>query len=66
MTKVYIPAILTNIGIRAFTVCSKLTEICVDANNPAYCDQDGVLYSKDMKVLSIFRYIYSAELYPLG
>ena len=51
LTKVYIPATVTDFSVNAFSGCGKLTEIRVDANNPAYCDQDGVLYSKDMKVL---------------
>lgn len=37
-----------------FESCPRLTSISVDAQNSAYCSEDGVLYSKDKK--SLLRY----------
>jgi len=45
LTSVTIPASVTNIG-ESFTVCTGLTAITVDTNNPAYSSLDGVLLDK--------------------
>jgi hypothetical protein len=50
-TSYTIPAGVTNIGERAFTGCSSLTAITVDAGNRQYRDINGVLFSKDGKTL---------------
>ena len=55
LTRVTIPSSLTSFG-RAFYGCSKLTEIKVNANNPNYCDVDGVVFDKDIKILIEFPY----------
>ena len=39
------------IGIGAFGACTGLTAINVDADHPAYCSVDGVLFSKDKTAL---------------
>ena len=52
-----IPAGVMGIGENTFENCDNLEAITVDANNPNYCAQDGVLYSKDMTTL---------EWYPAG
>lgn len=48
----HIPAgLTTTMGDAPFADCQNLTAITVDANNPKYTAQDGVLYSKDMTQL---------------
>ena len=42
---------VTAIGMGAFTDCENLPSIDVDTENANYCSVDGVLYSKDMKIL---------------
>ena len=44
---VQIPATIKSIGKSAFADCSSLLLFAVATDNPAYCAQDGVLYSKD-------------------
>jgi hypothetical protein len=51
LTSVSIPASVTTIGRGIFAECDKLTVIEVDANNPAYCSVDGVLFDKTQTVL---------------
>ena len=46
-----IPDSVTSIGDYAFWECSGLTSIVVDASNPFYSSQEGVLYNKDKTVL---------------
>ena len=53
LTEVYIPASVTSIGAYAFSSCDKLSAINVDADNTVYASDDGVVYSKDMKLLHI-------------
>lgn len=47
LTSVTIPNSVTVIGERAFLNCSGLTEINVDAENPNFASEDGILYTKD-------------------
>ncbi len=47
LTSVTIPASVTSIGLYVFSFCPVLASIDVDANNPTYSSQDGVLYDKD-------------------
>lgn len=51
-----IPATVTSIGEwdYAFSYCYSLTSITVDEATPAFCSQDGVLYTKDKSVLYNF------------
>lgn len=51
MASAYIPATVTKIESGAFLGCESLRSVTVDQDNPAYCDVDGVLYSKDKTVL---------------
>jgi hypothetical protein len=54
LTTITIPASVTNIEDRAFNGCFNLIGITVDANNPAYCSVDGILYNKDKTTLLQF------------
>jgi len=51
LTSIEIPATVDSIGKDAFTACTSLQSIMVDENNEKYCDEDGVLYTKDKTVL---------------
>jgi hypothetical protein len=46
LTEIIIPAGVTSIGDSAFLRCSSLTSITVDANNPYYASEGGILYNK--------------------
>ncbi len=48
LATVTIPQSVTNIGASAFSADNQLASFSVAAANTAYCDADGVLYSKDM------------------
>ncbi|MCC8077723.1 MAG: leucine-rich repeat protein [Oscillospiraceae bacterium] len=47
LTSVTIPDSITSIEVRAFASCTNLTEILVSTENTEYCDENGVLFSKD-------------------
>ena len=51
LTSVTIPRGVTEIGKIAFDECPVLRQITVHPDNAAYCDVDGVLYTKDMTCL---------------
>ena len=51
VTRFDIPASLTQIGMNAFGSCRILEGIYVDADNPNYTDENGVLLSKDKTTL---------------
>jgi len=42
---------VSSIGIRAFTACSSLGAIAVDALNPFYSSLDGILFDKNQTTL---------------
>jgi hypothetical protein len=50
-TSVTIPNSVTNIGRGAFASCTNLTTINTDIGNTAYISIDGILYTKDKKIL---------------
>lgn len=53
--KVTIPACIEYISAEnPFAPCESIKEIVVDGKNENYCAVDGVLYSKDMKVLMFY------------
>lgn len=51
VTGIHIPYSIGVIRRNAFKNCNELKEIKVDENNMTYCDVDGVLYSKDLRML---------------
>ena len=51
ITAVQIPETVREIGALAFADCKNLVYISVSAQNPVYCDVDGVLYTADLRVL---------------
>ena len=55
LTSVKIPASVTRIGWGPFSYCTGLTSVIVNAENPAFCnDEDGVLYNKNKSYLVSF------------
>ena len=56
LTRVTIPASVTNIGKGMFYACAGLTDITVDAGNEKYSSLDGVLFNKDQTTLILFPY----------
>lgn len=51
LTEIHVPASVTAIGERAFMDNGYLQAIHVDADNPVYSSLDGVLFSKDQRLL---------------
>ena len=51
LESLYLPESVSEIGNSVFTGCDRLTEISVDEDNNTYCDEDGILFTKDKKVL---------------
>lgn len=51
VTSINIPYSVGIIRSNAFKDCSKLKEIKVNSNNTAYADNDGILFSKDNRML---------------
>ena len=52
LTDVHIPDTVTAIGYAPFAGCSELTTITVDERNTVYCcDENGILYDRDMSIL---------------
>ena len=68
VTSINIPYSINRILNNALSGCSSLTRITVNQNNPVYKDVDGILFSKDNKMLikypakrNIVEYIISEE-----
>jgi hypothetical protein len=51
ITSIYVGKSVTHIGKSAFGGCNSLTSITVNADNPAYSSQDGVLFNKNRTLL---------------
>lgn len=56
ITEIYIPASVTSMLFDSFRDNGSLESFYVNENNPAYCDVDGVLYTKDKSVLMAVPY----------
>lgn len=54
LESIHIPSSVTYIDSTAFSRCDGMMAFHVDQSNEAYCADDGVLYSKDMRVLVSF------------
>lgn len=54
ITRINIPASIKTIGRNVFMGCENLKEIFVDANNPYFTSDDGVLYNKEKTILIKF------------
>jgi hypothetical protein len=51
MNALIIPDTVTNIEPMALYDCNAITNISIDAKNPAYCSVEGIVFSKDQTVL---------------
>jgi len=51
LSRVDIPKNVANIGVGPFAMCSNLTSINVDSENPGYSSEDGVLFNKVKSIL---------------
>ncbi len=54
LTSVTVPSSVTTIGEGALAYCTRLSEFKVSEDNLYFCEQDGVLFSKDMTMLVSF------------
>ncbi len=54
LTSISIGENVTSIGEWAISFCTLLTSITVDANNPAFSSEDGVLFNKEKTMLVCF------------
>lgn len=54
LESVTLPASVTSVHAEAFRGCDALTSITVDANNPNYMSENGVLYNKTQTEIVIF------------
>ena len=54
ITEIFIPNSVTSIGLGVFEECTALTAINVDADNPAFSSENGVLFNKDKTTLIRF------------
>ena len=51
LTDVVIPNTVTDIAKSAFYGCTHLTKLIVDIENPVYCSENNIIYTKDKKKL---------------
>ena len=56
LTELELPATLTELGFGVWAACSALSAIRVAEENPNFCAQDGVLYTKDCKTLKVYPF----------
>jgi len=61
LTSLTLPASVAYIGNYAFDGCSSLTDVKVHEANNTYCDQDGIIYTKDMQTLVLYPEGRTAE-----
>lgn len=65
VTKIKIPANLTNIEAGSFNNVYNLTDIVVDEANEAYSSEDGILFNKDKTILVAAPMMYKAASYEV-
>ncbi|MGL4993759.1 MAG: leucine-rich repeat protein [Bacteroidales bacterium] len=61
LVEVNLPATTVIIGTNAFQNCSSLSAINIASNNPKYVSEDGVLYDRSPRVLTLYPIGKSAE-----
>ena len=61
VTSITLPSSVERIDSIAFSKCPKLTAFHVDSENKAFCEIDGILFSKNMKELKRCPEAYSGE-----
>jgi hypothetical protein len=66
VTAIQIPASVRVIGEYAFAACKSLMYISVSAQNPCFCDLEGVLYTADRSVLLAYPAMRAGECAELG
>lgn len=54
VTAVQLPASIITIGALAFADCPNLVYVSVSADNPYFCDVDGILYTADESTLLLY------------
>ena len=54
LTSLTIPSSVTTIGTNALFNCTSLTNIIVDANNPNFSSENGVLFNKSKTILILY------------
>ena len=54
VTAVQIPSSIRSIGELAFAACPNLVYISVSAQNPFFCDMEGILYTADLRTLILY------------
>lgn len=66
VTAIQIPASVRVIGELAFAACENLMYISVSAQNPFFCDAEGVLYTFDRSVLLAYPAMRAGERAQIG
>ncbi|MBQ7505443.1 MAG: leucine-rich repeat domain-containing protein [Ruminococcus sp.] len=56
LTSVTLPASLETLGNGVFSYCYSLNSVNVNANNPNFSSQNGILYNKDKTTLVLYPY----------
>ena len=65
LSSITLPKNVTSIGEGVFELCAWLKSITVDSANTAYCDVDGILYTKDKAELVSFLYSRNTDNYVI-
>ena len=65
ITKVKVPASVTQIQVEAFSNCEHLARIDVDSNNPNYASESGVFFNKAKTKLIVYPAMRSANTYTV-
>ena len=66
ITKIHIPASLTEIYTQEYDYCESLKEISADKDNSAYLSIDGVLYSKDGETVIKYPRAKKSDVYTVS
>ena len=65
LNEISLPASLTDIADDAFLYCAKMKTVKVAKDSQSFCTVDGVLFSKDEKVLEFFPNCVGGRDYPM-